>query len=74
MVAYLPEQGSFAERIRRRHPQAVREGLLDAAGWQLEEFGLPLNLMLAVPARIVVGDLGAALAVLRTTLAAPPGP
>ena len=74
VVAYLPEHGSFAERIRRRHPHAVGAGLVDAAGWQLEEFGLPLNLMLAVPSRIVAGGLEAALAVLRTTLAAPPGP
>jgi nucleoside 2-deoxyribosyltransferase len=65
VVGYVPENGSFAERIRRRHPQAVGQGLVDAAGWHLEEFGLPVNLMLAVPARIVVGDLAAALAALR---------
>jgi nucleoside 2-deoxyribosyltransferase len=44
----------------------VGQGLVDAAGWQLEEFGLPLNLMLAVPCRIVVGDLRAALEALRS--------
>lgn len=66
VVGYLPEQGSFAERIRSRHPQAVGQGLVDADGWQLEEFGLPLNLMLAVPCRIVVGDLRAALEALRS--------
>jgi nucleoside 2-deoxyribosyltransferase len=65
VVCYLPEDGSFAERIRQRHPQAVGNGLLDAQGWQLEEFGLPLNLMLGVPCRIVVGDARAALEVLR---------
>ena len=67
VVGYVPEDGSFAERIRRRHPQAVGagHGEVDAAGWQLEEFGLPLNLMLAVPCRIVVGDLRAALEALR---------
>jgi nucleoside 2-deoxyribosyltransferase len=65
VIGYLPEQGSFAERIRRRHPQAVGEGGKDAQGWELEEFGLPLNLMLAVPGRIVVGDLRAALVALR---------
>ena len=65
VIGYLPEDGSFAERIRQRYPQAVGEGLVDAAGWQLEEFGLPLNLMLAVPARVVVGDLRAALEALR---------
>lgn len=66
VVGYVPEPGSFAERIRRRHPEAAGEGLADVAGWQLEEFGLPLNLMLAVPCRIVAGDFRAALEALQT--------
>jgi nucleoside 2-deoxyribosyltransferase len=70
VIGYVPEAGSLAERIRQRHPRAVGEGLVDAAGWQLEEFGLPLNLMLGVPCRIVVGGLRAALAVLRAEQAA----
>jgi nucleoside 2-deoxyribosyltransferase len=65
VVGYVPEEGSFADRIRARHPQAVGAGARDAQGWELEEFGLPLNLMLAVPARIVVGGLREALEVLR---------
>jgi nucleoside 2-deoxyribosyltransferase len=65
VIGYVPESGSFAERIRARHPQAVGEGLVDAAGWQLEEFGLPLNLMLGVPCRVVVGGLDTALRALR---------
>lgn len=65
VVAYLPEGGSFAERIRSRHPRAVGADGRDAQGWELEEFGLPLNLMLAVPCRTVVGDLRAALELLR---------
>ena len=65
VIGYLPESGSLAERIRGRLPHAVGEGLVDAAGWQLEEFGLPLNLMLGVPCRIVVGGLGEALQALR---------
>ena len=65
VIGYVPESGSFADRIRARHPQAVGAGLVDAAGWQLEEFGLPLNLMLGVPCRIVVGGLGEALQALR---------
>lgn len=68
VIGYVPEQGTFAERIRRRYPQAVGQGLVDAAGWQLEEFGLPLNLMLGVPGRIVVGDLRAALQALPAQL------
>ena len=65
VIGYIPEGGSFAERIRSRYPEALGEGLADRAGWQLEEFGLPLNLMLGVPCRIVVGDAQAALALLR---------
>ncbi len=64
VIGYVREDGSLAQRIRVRYPQAVGDGLADAAGWQLEEFGLPLNLMLGVPCRIVVGDLRAALDVL----------
>ena len=65
VIGYVPEPGSYAERIRRRHPDAAGDGQVDALGWELEEFGLPLNLMLAVPCRIVVGDLRVALAALR---------
>ena len=58
-----PLTASFAERIRRRHPRAAAgKGGRDAQGWELEEFGLPLNLMLSVPAPLVVGDARAALA------------
>lgn len=70
VLAYVAEAGSFAERIRRRHPRAVRDARHDAQGWRLEEFGLPLNLMLGVPCRVVVGGLREALAALR---AQPPG-
>ena len=63
VFGYLPEDGSFAQRIRRRHPQAIGpDGELDTRGWHIEEFGLPLNLMLSVPAPLVVGDAGTALA------------
>jgi nucleoside 2-deoxyribosyltransferase len=62
VFGYIPEHGSFAERIRERHPQAIGpDGVLDVHGWSIEEFGLPLNLMLSVPAPLVVGDPRAAL-------------
>lgn len=68
VLGYVPEDGSFAQRIRARHPQAVGSDGHDAAGWELEEFGHPLNLMLAVPCRIVVGGAREALEVLRAEL------
>jgi nucleoside 2-deoxyribosyltransferase len=62
VFGYIPEHGSFAQRIRERHPQAIGpDGVLDVHGWSIEEFGLPLNLMLSVPAPLVVGDARAAL-------------
>lgn len=65
VIGYVPEGGSLAERIRRRHPQLLGATGRDAEGWELEEFGLPLNLMLAASCRIVVGDLRAALQALQ---------
>ncbi|NML47025.1 nucleoside 2-deoxyribosyltransferase [Ramlibacter sp. G-1-2-2] len=65
VIGYVPEGGSFAERIRQQQPQAVGTDGRDAQGWDFEEFGLPLNLMLAVPCRVVVGDARAALEALR---------
>lgn len=66
IIGYVPETGSLAERIRRRHPHMAGAAGRDAQGWELEEFGLPLNLMLSVPCRIVVGDPRAALAALQS--------
>src|SRR3546814_1075533 len=63
VFGYIPDCGSFAERIRERHPHAIGPGgVLDVHGWSIEEFGLPLNLMLSVPAPLVVGEARAALA------------
>lgn len=70
VVGYVPEPGSFAERIGRRHPEALGEGGQDAWGWRVEEFGLPLNLMLGASCRIVTGDVRRALEVLRAGAAA----
>jgi nucleoside 2-deoxyribosyltransferase len=70
VYGYLPEQGSLVQRIRQRYPQAIAaDGLHDSQGWTIEDFGLPMNLMLAVPVVLVVGDARAALARLRADLA-----
>ena len=41
----------------------------DSAGWTVENFGLPLNLMLAVPVQLEQGDIEAALKALKRRLA-----
>ncbi|HBP5604781.1 TPA: nucleoside 2-deoxyribosyltransferase [Pseudomonas aeruginosa] len=62
VYGYVDDAGSYAERIRRHAPELVGEDpTRDRDGMALEEFGLPLNLMLAVPGRIVVGDAEQAL-------------
>lgn len=40
-------------------------GPTDAKGLRIENLGLPLNLMLAMSAHIVIGDLGACIAAIR---------
>ncbi|MOA16833.1 Nucleoside 2-deoxyribosyltransferase [compost metagenome] len=55
LYGYVGEPGDYVERLRREHPEWLGEEGHDRDGNALEAFGLPLNLMLAVPARIVVG-------------------
>jgi nucleoside 2-deoxyribosyltransferase len=48
--------------LRDRLAAADADGVCrDAAGWKIEDFGLPLNLMLAVPLRLARGGLADAL-------------
>ncbi|MFO6010161.1 nucleoside 2-deoxyribosyltransferase, partial [Pseudomonas aeruginosa] len=62
VYGYVDDAGSYAERIRRHTPELIGEDpTRDRDGMTLEEFGLPLNLMLAVPATLVVGDAEQAL-------------
>lgn len=66
VIGYVDDCGSHAERVVRWQGQPLEacpqgERLHDRDGWCVENFGLPLNLMLAVPARIVTGGLAAAL-------------
>lgn len=64
IVGYVAEAGELVERVRRHGGvlQQDASGWHDAAGMRVENFGLPLNLMLAMPARVVVGGLDEALA------------
>ncbi|WP_411833420.1 nucleoside 2-deoxyribosyltransferase [Pseudoxanthomonas mexicana] len=66
VYAYVPEAGSLEQRIAARCPQhASATPGRDAQGWELEQFDMPVNLMLAVPSVIVVGGAREALARLR---------
>jgi len=64
VIGYLALDETTTARVERISGTKLewRNGRpLDQAGLYVEDFGLPLNLMLAVPARIVVGGLSEAL-------------
>ncbi len=67
VVGYLQTWESTVERVARLwggHPENGTARAVDRDNWHVEDFGLPLNLMLAVPLTLVQGDLKAALAAL----------
>ena len=58
VVGYVEDLATIPERVARWQGNEVtqRDGEpVDRDGWVVEDFGLPLNLMLAVPAKIVAG-------------------
>jgi nucleoside 2-deoxyribosyltransferase len=65
---YVASGETLLERVSRLDGEAVIDGEphpTDAQGLVIENFGLPLNLMLAMSAQIVVGDLAACIAAIR---------
>lgn len=61
VIGYLGNAETTTARVERVSGTALawRDGRpLDQDGLYVEDFGLPLNLMLAVPVRIVIGGLG----------------
>lgn len=73
VVGYLADARPLAARLAEHYGQSGRkiEGSrpVDPQGLAIEDFGLPVNLMLAVSCRIVAGDLAAALASLTADAA-----
>ena len=64
VVAFVDSGAPMHERLAKMQGQALRQdelGWLDAEGMRVENFGLPVNLMLAQSAQIVVGDFASAL-------------
>lgn len=61
VVGYAADLRPLRERLA---VPGAGGGCCDATGWQVEDFGLPLNLMLAVPLRLAQGRLEEALGLL----------
>ena len=64
VIGYADDLRPLRERLRASGPGADGRWR-DAAGHVVEDFGLPFNLMLAVPLPLVQGGLAAALLALR---------
>lgn len=65
VIGYVATGEALAERVARLQNLPLTEQggqLRDFDGFGVEDFGLPLNLMLAVPGRIVVGGVSECLA------------
>lgn len=68
VIGYLAADESTTQRLARVSGEAleIRGGRpVDREGLYVEDFGLPLNLMLAVPVRIIVGGLAETLRALN---------
>lgn len=64
VVGYLNDDELLKTRVERIQGTVLsrdRDGWLDANGMRVEDFNLPLNLMLAVSTQIVIGNLESAL-------------
>ena len=67
VIGYLASDETTTERVARWQGQPLLESRgrpVDRDGLHVEDFGLRLNLMLAVPLRLVTGGLEEALAVI----------
>jgi nucleoside 2-deoxyribosyltransferase len=65
VVAYIAQDKTLAERIAGQQGAALNDTNgqpRDRRGLAVENFGLPLNLMLAIPVKIVVGGIPECLA------------
>ncbi len=64
VIGYVDSLESTVERVRSRWGgvRVIDGRPVDADGLHIEDFGLPLNLMLAIPVRLVAGGLPEALA------------
>ena len=63
VIAYLSDTRSQIEKLAAHHPGILMDTQrpTDPDGNAIENFGLPVNLMLAVPSQIVKGTLEDAL-------------
>ncbi len=71
--AYVDSAAPLLERIRRAEALSA-DAQRDRQDMAIEDFGLPLNLMLALSAQLVEGDLAACIAAIRPRTTALPQP
>lgn len=59
IFGYIDQFETTVDRVERLQGHLTRYGneITDRDGYRVEDFGLPLNIMLAVPARLVAGGV-----------------
>lgn len=59
ILGYINQFESTVDRVERLQGHLTRYGneITDRDGYRVEDFGLPLNIMLAVPTRLVAGSV-----------------
>ncbi|MBU2740753.1 nucleoside 2-deoxyribosyltransferase [Acidithiobacillus albertensis] len=59
ILGYIDQFESTVDRVERLQGHLTRYGneITDRDGYRVEDFGLPLNIMLAVPIRLVAGGV-----------------
>jgi len=70
LYGYIPSKATIIQTVSRHHGPVAQKGdlWLDKSGVLIEDFDLPLNLMLSVPIKITVGDLRSCLTQLRADI------
>lgn len=64
LLAYVDSAEPLLERVRRAEALSA-DAKRDSQGMAIEDFGLPLNLMLTLTTQLVEGDLAACIAAIR---------
>lgn len=73
LLGYIDQDETIIERVGRLQGNVTRYGddALDREGFRVENFGLPINLMLSIPTNVVIGNVYRCLQVLREDLDQP---
>jgi len=70
LYGYIPSNSTIVQNVSRHYGPVAKNGdlWLDKDGMLIEDFNLPLNLMLSVPIKITVGDFRSCITKLKADI------